>query len=500
MDVDNSDDKSYYNNKLNSWSFTYNIIYVLSSLFSQQGSGFGEYAILSSAHKIRTCAAVALDDDCILLVVHADTYNITLRDHHYRIKQLSSSIAFLQELPLFKQLTPSTLNSIAYTLKSQVYVKHDIIINKGDIINNLFIILTGNVKAYASVIMNDDNNNEKNEKSINKTIDTINEKTNTKNNDKKTNTKNNDKNIKIVIKNDKKVNSSNTKTNTTATTDTSTTTTSSTIDKNNIVQTNKKRIPTIAISMFGRGKIIGESEVFKDLSNFEFSYEIATIGTELLLMPATVFREAMSADHFKQSDAYKIIESNSINNSLINNSSTNSINTIKQANDMMKNFIIDDKSELRARNQVDVALPTLLNQPTTSTTSLKSSSFSINNSNSNSVLSVSSLVEKHLKNVQASMMTNSISSTSPTAATIKAKFSTLPVSISTSSTNTTTPSTPPTTTSTNASTTIASTSSSSPSSTTLKISPSPPINNNSNKKKNSITDKTSPRKIIGGLN
>jgi len=348
--------------------------------------------------------------------------------------------------------------------------------------------------------MNDDNNNEKNEKSINKTIDTINEKTNTKNNDKKTNTKNNDKNIKIVIKNDKKVNSSNTKTNTTATTDTSTTTTSSTIDKNNIVQTNKKRIPTIAISMFGRGKIIGESEVFKDLSNFEFSYEIATIGTELLLMPATVFREAMSADHFKQSDAYKIIESNSINNSLINNSSTNSINTIKQANDMMKNFIIDDKSELRARNQVDVALPTLLNQPTTSTTSLKSSSFSISNSNSNLALSVSSLVEKHLKNVQASMMTNSISSTSPTAATIKAKFSTLPVSISTSSTNTTTPSTPPTTTSTNASTTIASTSSSSPSSTTLKISPSPPINNNSNKKKNSITDKTSPRKIIGGLN
>ena len=354
--------------------------------------------------------------------------------------------------------------------------------------------------------MNDDNNNEKNEKSINKSIDTINEKSNTKNNDKKTNTKNNDKNIKIVIKNDKKVNSSNTKTNTaTATSTSTTTTTSSTIDKNNIVQTNKKRIPKIAISMFGRGKIIGESEVFKDLSNFEFSYEIATIGTELLLMPATVFREAMSADHFKQSDAYKIIQSNSINNSLINNTSTNSINTIKQTNDMMKNFIIDDKSELRARNQVDVALPTLLNQPTTSTTSLKSSSFSINNSNSNSnsALSVSSLVEKHLKNVQASMMTNSIistSSTSPTAAIIKAKFSTLPVSIATSSTNTTTPSTPPTI-STNASTTITTTSSASPSSTTLKISPSPPINNNSNKKKNSTTlDKTSPRKIIGGFN
>lgn len=299
------------------------------------------------------------------------------------------------------------------------------------------------------------------------------------------------------------MNSSNIKTNTATITSTSTTTNSSIIDKNDIVQTNKKRIPKIAISMFGRGKIIGESEVFKDLSNFEFSYEIATIGTELLLMPATVFREAMSADHFKQSDAYKIIESNSINNSLINNCSTSSINTIKHTNEMMKKFIIDDKSELRARNQVDVVLPTLLNQPTTSTTSLKSSSFCINNSNSNSTLSVSSLVEKHLKNVQASMMTNSISSTSstsPTAATIKAKFSTLPVSISTSSTNTTTtPSTPPTTL-TNASSTIATTSLASPSSTTLKVSPSPPIHNNSNKKKSSITDKTSPRKIIGGFN
>lgn len=296
------------------------------------------------------------------------------------------------------------------------------------------------------------------------------------------------------------MNSSNTKTSiTTTTAASSTTTASSTIDKNDIVQTNKKRIPKIAISMLGRGKIIGESEVFKDLSHFEFSYEIATIGTELLLMPATVFREAMSADHFKQSDAYKIIESNSINNSLINNSSANNINTIKNTNDMTKNFMIDDKSELKARNQVDVALPTLLNQPTTSTTSLKSSSFSINNSNSNSTLSVSSLVEKHLKNVQASMMTNSISSTSPTAATVKSILSTLPVSIATSSTNTTTPSTPPTT-STNASTTIATTSSASPSSTTLKVSPSPPIHNNSNKKKSSITDKTSPRKIIGGFN
>jgi len=294
----------------------------------------------------------------MLLVVHADTYNATLRDHHYRIKQLSSSITFLQELPLFKQLTPSTLNSIAYTLKSQIYVKYDIIINKGDIINNLFIILSGTVKAYASVLNNNENNIDNNDND-NK-IDENNETGVINNHIKKDNKIKNNKNIKVekkienkktVSNNDKNKNDknkNNVTTSTTTTSSNSTTTNNNDLKDNKIeLQHNKKRIPKIAISMLGRGKIIGESEIFKELSNFEFSYEIATIGTELLLMPATVFREAMSADHFKNSDAYKIIESNSTQKILLNN------NKFNRSNEAIKTLIIGDKSEIKGRTQLE---------------------------------------------------------------------------------------------------------------------------------------------------
>lgn len=48
------------------------------------GQGFGEYAILSSTHKFRGATAVASESPCMLFIVNADTYNATLRKHHFR--------------------------------------------------------------------------------------------------------------------------------------------------------------------------------------------------------------------------------------------------------------------------------------------------------------------------------------------------------------------------------------------------------------------------------
>ena len=39
------------------------------------GAGFGEYAILSTSQKLRSCAAVSSEDDSLLLIMHADLYD-----------------------------------------------------------------------------------------------------------------------------------------------------------------------------------------------------------------------------------------------------------------------------------------------------------------------------------------------------------------------------------------------------------------------------------------
>jgi CRP-like cAMP-binding protein len=83
------------------------------------------------------------------LVLHADTYNAVLRQHHYRQKQLSSATALLSELPLFKGHNYSKIASIAYTMRSQSYSSGTILAKHGEIINNVLLIASGQVKVYA---------------------------------------------------------------------------------------------------------------------------------------------------------------------------------------------------------------------------------------------------------------------------------------------------------------------------------------------------------------
>jgi len=88
----------------------------------------------------------------VLLYLHADTYNAVLRQHHFRQTQLNSSIALLQELPLFQQLSSATLTAIAYTMKSQTYSRNEVVVTDGDVINNLFLIGSGDVKVHTTTI------------------------------------------------------------------------------------------------------------------------------------------------------------------------------------------------------------------------------------------------------------------------------------------------------------------------------------------------------------
>lgn len=108
------------------------------------GQGFGEYAILSSTHKFRGATAVAADEDSTLLfIVNAETYNATLRKHHFRQQQMSSAMALLKELPIFNFQSTAKIAQFAYNLTCQTYSPRTVIARANTKINTLFLISSG---------------------------------------------------------------------------------------------------------------------------------------------------------------------------------------------------------------------------------------------------------------------------------------------------------------------------------------------------------------------
>lgn len=201
---------------------------------------------------------VSRDADSFLMIMHADTYNAVLRQHHYRQKQLSSATALLSELPLFKHLNYSKIASIAYTMKSQTYSAGSVIIRAGQVINNVMLIVSGQIKVFANA-------------SDAAAADTSSSK-------------------------HKAVASS---------------TVSKSLAASYEISVNKmiaKRIPRLAVSILGRGQIIGETEVYHGHRTFEMTYESFAAGTEVLEIPATVFKENITSLDFKKSANFHAIE------------------------------------------------------------------------------------------------------------------------------------------------------------------------------------------------
>lgn len=228
---------------------------------TQKGAGFGEYAILATTNKIRSCAVVSRDADSFLMIMHADTYNAVLRQHHYRQKQLSSATALLSELPLFKHLNYSKIASIAYTMKSQTYSAGSVIVRAGQVINNVMLVVGGQIKVFASstdaaALPSDGYGKSK---------------------------------AAMV----------------------SSTTVTKSLAASYEISVNKmitKRIPRLAVSILGRGQIIGETEVYHGQRTFAMTYESCAAGTEVLEIPATVFKENVTSLEFKKSANYATIE------------------------------------------------------------------------------------------------------------------------------------------------------------------------------------------------
>lgn len=221
--------------------------------------------------------------------MHAETYNTVLRQHHYRQKQLSSATALLSELPLFKNQNYSKIASIAYTMKSQTYSSGTSIIKQGDIINNVLLIASGQVKVFAPVNKDSSGSSE-----ISKVVE--------------------------------------------------------------------KRLPKLAVAMLGRGQIIGESEIMKGLREFQMTYETSAASTEILEVPATVFKESIANADLKQSGMYKSIET--INSEM---ESTRE-GRLSRAYEAMKKMVEGDSKQIKNKEELMSILPTIID-PTLSSAS-----------------------------------------------------------------------------------------------------------------------------------
>lgn len=250
------------------------------------GSGFGEYAILASTNKIRSCACVAMDPDSMLLIMHAETYNKVLRQHHYRQKQLSSATALLQELPLFRDYNYSRIASIAYTMKSQTYSTGSTIVSFGQVINNVLLVASGQVKVYAAPNSDDS-------------------------------------------------------------------------DKSPVNMVIKKRIPKLAVAIWGRGQMIGESEVQKGLRTFQMTYEATGASVELLEMPATVFKEHMTSNDPRIMSMHRDLED------LNDMKEQKRERRISRAYDAVKTMMGGETKEISTKGELTNLLPILLSPSST---------------------------------------------------------------------------------------------------------------------------------------
>jgi len=229
---------------------------------------------LATTHKVRSCSAVALDDDSFILVVNAETYNVVLRHHHFRQKQLQTSIAIIQELPLFKNLNESSLTAIASMVKNANFKKKELIVSEGDSIQYVIVIIGGDVKVC--------------------------------------------KTQKVVHPNEVEG-----------------------------IYIKKKTV----VDTLGKGKIIGQLELFKDTRHFEYTYEASTL-TETMLIPVTAFLEGMKSIHSKRT-----ICSGSHGGQYKDKKDILSDRT-ESAFDLIKNLI-----QLKSNHELVIKLPTIANAP-----------------------------------------------------------------------------------------------------------------------------------------
>lgn len=116
----------------------------------------------------------------------------------------------------------------------------------------------------------------------------------------------------------------------------------------------EKRIPKLAVAMLGRGQIIGEVEIHKGHRLFQMTYETSAASTEILEMPATVFKESIGGSEFRQSTLYKSIEG------LNEEKELTRAGRLSRAYDVMKKMMEGESKQLKMKEDLLSILPNII--------------------------------------------------------------------------------------------------------------------------------------------
>lgn len=114
----------------------------------KEGASFGEYAILSSTQKLRSCAAVSTHNDTLLFILDEKVYNEVLRKHHFRQRNLTNCIKLLQEIPIIQSYSYSKISQLAYNMNYMQYTGNKRILTANETITKVIVILSGEIKVY----------------------------------------------------------------------------------------------------------------------------------------------------------------------------------------------------------------------------------------------------------------------------------------------------------------------------------------------------------------
>jgi len=112
----------------------------------QSGKAFGELAILYDCKRTATVKAVT---DVMVWVLDRRVYQLVMKRHG--LKKREDSIAFLQSVPLFANLTPDHLSRISDALQTEHFAADAYIIRQGAKGDSFYILKGGSVKVTKKV-------------------------------------------------------------------------------------------------------------------------------------------------------------------------------------------------------------------------------------------------------------------------------------------------------------------------------------------------------------
>ena len=203
----------------------------------EAGRGFGEFAILSTAGKIRMCSAVAATSNSFCFILHASTYNLVLKQHHYRASKLSAATALLKQMPVFNTYSHAKLSSIAFNMKSTFHQKTSVVVHAGDNIDRVLIVHTGTIRVLK-------------EREIPQPADYDSDDPPEP---------------------------------------------GEAVHYRSAEETLLRRLPRLAVSELGKGSVVGEWELLKGLETFSTTYISSSNDCEVFEMPLSVYQECCTS-------------------------------------------------------------------------------------------------------------------------------------------------------------------------------------------------------------